>query len=238
MTKKINDPVGVALLEYLDGERGKEIQVLSPDVDDDVIPVDYMFRSYDDMPKVEQQALKLARGKILDAGAGAGCHTLWLQEQGHDVTAVDTSTGNVEAMKRQGVKKVRQDNIWEMKEEQFDTILLLMNGMGFAGEIQYLPKFIRHLRNLLKPGGQIVFDSTDLIYLFLDDEGGAWINLNDKYIGEITYTMEYKGIKSDPFPWLFVDFELVEQAAEMASMQAEKLLSMETYAYLARLTKK
>lgn len=238
MTKKINDPVGMALLEYLDGERGRDIRVLSPDVDDDVIPVDYMFRSFDDMPKVEQQALKLARGKILDAGAGAGCHTLWLQEQGHDVTAVDTSTGNVEAMKRQGVKKVRQDNIWEMKEEQFDTILLLMNGMGFAGEIQYLPKFIRHLRNLLKPGGQIVFDSTDLIYLFLDDDGGAWINLNDKYIGEITYTMEYKGIKSDPFPWLFVDFELVEQAAEMASMQAEKLLSMETYAYLARLTKK
>jgi SAM-dependent methyltransferase len=228
----------MALLEYLDGERGKEIKVLSPDVDDDVIPVDYMFRSFDDMPKVEQEALKLARGKILDAGAGAGCHSLWLQEQGLDVTAVDTSAGNVEAMKRQGLKNVRQDNIWEMKEEQFDTILLLMNGMGFAGEIQYLPKFIRHLSNLLKPGGQIVFDSTDLIYLFLDDEGGAWINLNDKYIGEITYVMEYKGIESEPFPWLFVDYELVEQAAEMASMHAEKLLSMETYAYLARLTKK
>lgn len=233
--KKRNDPVGLALLDYLNGVRGKDINVISPDVEDDVIPVDYMFRSFDDMPEVEQEALKLARGKVLDVGAGAGCHALYLAEQGLEVTAIDSSPGCVEAMKRQGLKDARIQDIWKLANEKFDTILLMMNGMGFAGEIQYLPKFLRHLKTLLNPGGQILFDSTDLIYLFLDDEGGAWLNLNEKYIGEITYEMEYDGISSGKFPWLFVDYDLVDEAAKMTGMKATKLLSMETYAYLGKL---
>ncbi len=233
--KKGNDPVGAALLDYLDGVRNKEIKVFSPDVDDDVIPVEYMFRSFDDMPQVEQQALKLARGKVLDVGAGAGSHALYLTEKGFEVTAIDSSPGCVEAMKRQGLADVRMQDIWKPDNEKYDTILLMMNGLGFAGEIQYLPKFLRHLKAMLKPGGQILFDSTDLIYLFLDDEGGAWLNLNEKYIGEIIYEMEYEGIRSGKFPWLFVDYDLVEEAAGMTKMKATKLLSMETYAYLGKL---
>lgn len=235
--KKIKDPLGYALLDYLDGKREEEVKVFSPDVEDDVIPVDYFFRSFDDMPEVEKEALKLVRGKTLDVGAGSGCHTIWLKENQADVVPVDSSPGCVEAMKRQNIDNARQADIWEMEDEQYDTILLLMNGMGFAGKIENMPQFLRQLKKLLKPGGQILFDSTDLIYLFLDDEGGAWIDLNDKYIGELTYTMEYKGIKSEPFPWLFVDFDLVKEAAEMVELQAEKILSTETYGYCARLTK-
>lgn len=238
MKKRLNDPVGAALLEYLEGKRGTEINVWSPEVEDDVIPVEYLFRPYEAMPEVEQKALKMANGTVLDVGAGAGSHALWLQNNGLEVIAVDNSPGCVEAMKRRGLKNVRLADIWKLENEQFDTILMMMNGLGFAGELQYLPKLLRKMKNLLTPGGQILFDSTDLIYLFLDDEGGAWINLNDKYIGEIIYTMEYNGITSDPFPWLFVDFDLVEEAAEMTSLKAEKLLSTKTYAYLARLTKK
>ena len=238
MKDKMNDPLGKALLDYLDGEQDNEINVLSPDVEDDVIPVDYFFRKFDDMPEVEREALKLVRGKTLDVGAGSGCHTLGLKENHIDVVPIDTSSGCVEAMKRQNIDNARQEDIWKMQEEQFDTLLLLMNGMGYAGKIENLPQFLRQLKKLVKPGGQILFDSTDLIYLFLDDEGGAWIDLNDKYIGEITYTMEYKGEKTDPFSWLFVDFDLVNEAAEMVGLQADKILSTKTYGYLARLTKK
>lgn len=238
MKDKVNDPLGMALLDYLDGTKDNEINVLSPDVEDDVIPVDYFFRKFDDMPEVEREALKLVRGKTLDVGAGSGCHTIWLKENHKDVVPVDTSSGCVEAMKRQNIDNARQEDIWKMQEEQFDTLLLLMNGMGYAGKIENLPQFLRQLKKLIKPGGQILFDSTDLIYLFLDDEGGAWIDLNDKYIGEITYTMEYKGVKTDPFSWLFVDFDLVKEAAEIVDLQADKILSTKTYGYLARLTKK
>lgn len=238
MSKHGNDPVGKALLDYLQGKREEQINVLSPDVEEDVIPVHYMFRSFDDMPEVEQKALRLCRGEVLDVGAGAGCHSLWLQEQGMTVTALEQSTGSVEAMQKQGLKDVRQGNIWEWQEGQYDTVLLMMNGIGMAGKLEHVPEFLRKLKSLLKPGGQILFDSTDLIYLFLDDEGGAWIDLNDKYIGEVEYEMEYEGIRSGSFPWLFLDYDLLDEAAEMTGLQAEKVLSTDLYGYLACLTMK
>ena len=173
------------------------------------------------MPDVEKAAMENCSGKILDVGAAAGCHTLHLQNNGFDVTALEKSPLCCEVMKLRGINNVIQQDIWDFDDQKFDTIILLMNGIGIAGDTQQLPVFLRKLKSLLNKGGCILTDSVDIEYLFELDDGSKLINLNQHYHGEIMYTMKYKKHKTDPFPWLFIDEDLLINATENEGLRAE-----------------
>lgn len=230
-----NDPIGAALLDYLEGAKNTQIRVESNITEDDVIPVPYLFRTEKEMPELEQLALNACQGEVLDVGAGAGCHSLVLQKRGLSVKAIDVSEGAVEAMRRQGVQQVRQQNFYQLQGEQYDTLLLLMNGIGIAGTLTGLERLLQHSRKLLRPGGQILLESSDILYMFEEEDGSVLLDLNAAYYGEVNYNMTYGSHESGWFNWLFIDPELLEEYATAQGFALEVLWEGEAGNYLARL---
>jgi len=181
----------------------------------------------------------MASGKILDAGAGSGCHTLALQEMGKEVCAIDISPLSVKVMAERGVRDVRQINLFDVGFlETFDTILMLMNGSGIIGKLGNMPDFFLRMKQLLRPGGCILMDSSDLRYLFEDEDGSFLIDLAGDYYGEIDFRMQYKNIKGDRFDWLYVDFQTLSLYAAEYGFEAELIKEGKHYDYLACLRMK
>ena len=231
-----NDPMGAAMLDYLQGDADAEVAVTSSLTEDDVIPAYYLFRDETDMPELELLALEACRGDILDVGAGAGSHSLALQEQGKEVTAIDFSAGAAEVMRQRGVRKVLHQDVLELKNGQYDTLLLLMNGIGIAGNLMGLGRFLGHLKTLLKPGGQILLESSDILYMYEDEDGSVLLDLNAGYYGEVQYNMTYRDQESGWFNWLFIDAAILEDYAVEQGFAFELLYAGEHGNYLARLS--
>ena len=231
------DPMGTAIADYFNHHKADRLRVFSSQFDEDEIPVGQLFRNIKTMPMLERTALQLATGKILDVGAGSGCHALALQEMDKEVCAIDISPLSVEVMKQRGVNDARLVNLFdEQFTGQFDTILMLMNGSGIIGRLENMPAFFKKMKQLLRPGGCILMDSSDLRYLFEDEDGNLDIAPEDDYFGEIDFRMQYKSIKGDSFDWLYIDFNTLNLYARQAGFKAEKIENGEHYDYLARIS--
>lgn len=229
------DPMGAAIYDYyLNGEADKLI-VHSSMFEDDEIPVEDLFRSFDDMPELERIALEEAQGRILDVGAGSGCHSIALKEMRKEALAIDISPLSVEVMQRRGAD-ARNVNLYdESFTDKFDTVLMLMNGTGIIGTLDNMSAFFTRIRQLLNPGGCLLIDSSDLRYLFEEEDGSLMIDLTDDYYGLLDYQMEYNGVKGEPFDWLYVDFGTLAFYAEENGFSAELVAEGEHYDYLAKL---
>ncbi len=189
------------------------------------------------MPEIERKALDMAKGRILDVGAGAACHSLVLQKRGLDVTAIDISPLSVETMKERGVMNVIEQDFFTL-EGQYDTILLLMNGIGIVGTLERMPEFFRQLNKILVPGGQVLCDSSDISYVFEDEEGMIDIPNEMDYYGEHSFRMQYKDTIGEPFDWLYIDADTLKEKAGRFGYAVEVVAEGEHYDYLARITKK
>lgn len=237
MTLLFDDPIGRAVYDYYFNSINKPIIVHSDDFDDDTIDTAYLFRTYKQMPAIEKKAMALCRGTVLDVGACAGAHSVYLQEKGFDVTALETSTLCCEVLKKRNIRKVVQQDIFKFSNQSFDTILLLMNGTGIAGTLSGLEVLLHHLKTLLNPGGQILIDSSDLIYLYEQEDGSAVIDLNaENYYGELVFQTEYENWTSQPFPWLYVDLNNLENAVEKNQLKLNKVIKGQHFDYLAQIT--
>lgn len=231
------DPMGTAITDYFTHHKADRLRVFSSQFDEDEIPVKQLFRNAKLMPVLERTALQLATGSILDVGAGSGCHALALQEMGKEIYAIDISPLSVEVMKQRGVNNVRLLNLFdELFVETFDTILMLMNGSGIIGSLKNMPLFFRKMKLLLRPGGAILMDSSDLRYLFEDEDGSFEIDLAGDYYGEIDFQMQYKEIKGDSFDWLYIDFQTLSLYAAEYGFKTELVKKGRHYDYLAKLT--
>ncbi len=234
---KRNDPMGAAIRDFYETGKAARLRVFATGFDEDELPVATLFRKEDDMPMLEKQALSLCKGHVLDVGAGAGCHSLALQAKGMQVTAIDVSPNSVEVMRQRGVKVALESDLYdECFMGQYDTVLMLMNGSGIIGRLEGMSKFFHRMKQLLAPEGFILMDSSDLRYIFENEDGSLDIDLNDGYYGEMNYRMQYKGIKGEPFDWLYVDFSTLSYYAEQNGFVAELVAEGEHYDYLVRLT--
>ncbi|CAN5918737.1 class I SAM-dependent methyltransferase [soil metagenome] len=231
-----NDPLGQALLDYHNGDHSVQVTVRSDIAEEDVLQVSYLFRSFSQLPEREVKALELCRGRVLDVGAGAGAHTLLLQERGFEVLAVDVSAGAGEVMKARGVRSVRQVNVFGLQEGPFDTILMLMNGIGIVGDLVGLDRFLEQAKQLLSPQGQIIVESSDILFLYEEEDGSVLLDLNAPYYGEMEYQMEYRGIEGIAFKWLFVDFQTLQDHAQTCGYGCEYVIEEEQGHFIARLS--
>lgn len=230
------DPMGNAIYDYFSKGHAGRLRVFSPQFDEDEIPVETLFREYDEMPELERMALNMAHGKILDVGAGSGCHSVALQDMGKDVEAIDISPLSVKVMEESGVN-ARCVNLFDTSlVGTYDTILMLMNGSGIIGSLENMETFFTRMKELLNPDGCILMDSSDLKYLFEDEDGSMQIDLAADYYGEIEFCMQYKQIKGETFKWLYIDYGTLEFYASQFGFKAELVYSGEHYDYLAKLT--
>ena len=234
----MKDLFGKAMYDFQTNNSPEDIITETSISEEDEMSVDYLFRSYNEMPKLEQKALQLAFGKVLDVGCGAGSHSLSLQnDRNLDVFSIDISEKAIETCKLRGVKNAKVQNILDFEGEKFDTIILLMNGVGIFGKLDNCNKYLSKLKSLLNPDGQILLDSSDIIYMFDEDEdGGKWIPSNNDYYGELVFNISYKGEKEDAFDWLYLDYNTLQNAAISNGLKCELVLEGEHYDYLAKLS--
>ena len=244
---RMKDPMGRAIADYYRTGTADRLRVFSPMFEEDEIPVQTLFRQYKDMPGIEQTAINMAKGRTLDVGAAAGCHSLVLQERGADVTAVDISPLSVETMKLRGVKKVLECDFFSLgcqqateqralsddsiRRSQYDTILMLMNGIGIVGTLDRMPAFFGLLNKILAPDGQVLCDSSDISYVFEGDMPEM------DYYGEQSFRMRYKDTIGEPFPWLYIDAGTLRLVAADNGYGVEVVAEGEHFDYLARITK-
>ena len=232
MLSKKKDPMGQAIFDFQKSGKSKRLWVFSDISEKDEIPVNYLFRNYNHMPVIEQQALKACKGRILDVGAAAGSHSLWLNKKGFDVTSIDISDLAVQTMQKRGLKKVECVDFYKITtKSKYDTILFLMNGAGIAGLLKSLPILLKKCRKLLNEDGQILIDSSDINYMF-DDEDDKPIG---KYYGEVEYTISYEECLSDTFNWLFVSFDLLKVIANKNGFSCKQVYKGKNHDYLAKL---
>jgi len=239
LLKREKDAMGAAISDYFKNGKASTLRVLSTMFEEDSIPVRHLYRTFREMPRLEQRAIEMSHGRVLDVGAGAGCHALELQNRGLSVKAIDISSLSCEAMQGRGIHEAECINFFDRRlAERFDTILLLMNGTGIAGKLRYLPDLMQRARELLSPSGQILLDSSDLKYLYENEDGSYDIDPSDPYFGEVDYQMVYRNVKGEPFDWLYVDFETLKMIAELNGLNCELVEAGEHYDYLAKLTLK
>lgn len=234
----MKDLFGKAILDYQTNNSPEDLITETSISEADEMSVAYLFRSYIEMPKLEQKALQLAKGKVLDVGCGAGSHSLYLQnELNFDVTAIDISANAIKACELRGLKKAKVQDIMQLEGDKFDTILLLMNGAGMCGKLKNIPNFLQKLKALLTDEGQVLVDSSDIIYMFDEDEdGGKWIPTDVDYYGEVVFDIAYKGEKEASFDWMYIDYNTLQNAAVANGLQCELILEGEHFDYLAKLT--
>ena len=233
MLAEDKDPMGHAIAEYHKKGRAVKLRVFSSMFYEDSIPVDTLFRSFDGMPRLEQEMLRRCEGRVLDVGAGSGCHSVELMKMGREVVAIDISALSVEVMNERGVDARCEDFFDERFCEQFDTIIMAMNGIGIVGRIERLPEFFKRAKQLLRPGGRILLDSSDLRYVFEDEDGVMDIDLAAGYYGEVDYAMKYRTVQGDRFDWLYIDFATLQMYAEESGFKCEKVADGDHYDYLA-----
>jgi len=231
----MKDLMGKAIGDYFHQNSPEDIIIESSVSEQDVLPVSYLFRDFEEMPPIEQKALELSKGKVLDVGAAAGSHSLYLQNQKQlDVTAIDISEKSIEVCKLRGMKNSVCRNLLDFNDGTFDTILLLMNGTGIFETIDRMDDYLKKLYQLLNPGGQLLIDGTDIMYMFENPEG---IELPaDHYYGEVEYYVSYKGEEDEPFKMLYLDYDNLKTTAEEFGFKVEKVIDDQD-SYLARLIK-
>ncbi len=234
----MKDLFGKAILDFQTLNSPEDLITETTISEEDEMSVAYLFRSYNEMPQMEQRALQLAKGKVLDVGCGAGSHSLSLQnDRNLDVTSIDISPNAIQACALRGLKKAKVQDVMTLENEKFDTILLLMNGAGMCGRLKNIPNFLLKLKSLLNPGGQILLDSSDIIYMFDEDEDGSkWIPSQKEYYGEIVFNISYKGEKETPFDWMFIDYNTLQNAAFANGLECQLITEGEHYDYLAKLS--
>lgn len=227
----MKDIFGQALFDYFKGERKHKLWINNTYGPKEEMPLDVYFRTEEELPDLENMALSRCDGRVLDIGAGVGSHALILQELGHEVIALDISELAVTVMLQRGVNHAIAKDIFDYHTEKYDTLLLLMNGIGLCGTIQQLRVFLQHAKILLNEGGRLIFDSSDIIYLYEDE-----LPDSDAYYGELSYQYVYKGQKTDWFKWLYIDKETLLTVATEEGWVTEFLFDDGFDQYLARLT--
>jgi SAM-dependent methyltransferase len=234
--RRNQDPIGKAVNDYSHGITGDAILVRTDIAEDETLSPAYFFRTYEEMPLQEQEALKRCKGRVLDVGAGAGAHSIWLKNKGLETVSIDISPFSCDTMKERGLKEVLCCDVYSLTDQKFDTILLLMNGAGVAQTLPGLSILLNHLKNLLNQGGRILADSSDLLYLFTDENGESWVDIaSDTYYGEMEYQLSYKNIKGKKFPWLFVDPDTLTDYAENAGFRVTDKIKGVHFDYLVEL---
>lgn len=240
---KLNqDAFGQEILNYLQKKESYEII----ERDDGLIvmskgPKNY-FAEFKDWPKIQKQAIKFARGKILDIGAGAGRVSLYLQKKGMDVTAIDNSPLAIQVCKKRGVKKaivLPIEKIGKFKSSTFDTIIMFGNGFGLFGSFKKAKSLLKKLYRITSPNALIIAESTDP-YKTSDPFHLLYHRFNKKrgrMPGQLRIRVRFKTYIGEWFDYLLVSKDEMKKILKGTGWKIEKFIDSGKSIYIAVISK-
>lgn len=231
------DVLGQLAYDVLNDQDPEDVVVHSDLCEPDLLPKEILFRNETLLFEVEEKALEHVEGKVLDVGSGTGCLLLLLQSKGFEVSGIDTSHGLVDYQQEMGLN-ARCIDFFELEEEHYDTLFFMMNGIGIVGMLRKMPEFFRKIDQLMTEGGKALVDSSDIAYMYENEDGSISINLNQDYYGEMKYQMQYKENFGEWFDWLYLDFETLSKLADENGFRAHKLFEDNNHRYLAEIKRK
>jgi len=202
------------------------------------VPVDVFLSERPVFPQ-ETAVLDRCRGRVLDVGAGGGRHTLPLERRGLQVCAIDVTPQAVAVMGERGVRDARQLSFLDLDDGGFDTVLLLGHGLGLAGDVAGLDRWLGHLDRVVSTGGQVLADSMDVRCtenpVHLTYQGS--LEARGKYRGEMRFHLEYGDVVGEPFGWLHIDFASLSDLAARRGWRAEHLAEDDDGNYWCRMVR-
>lgn len=229
----MDDLFGIALLDFYHNRSTEPLILHTVYGPPESVPLERFFEDENEFSDLDFFALELIRGSILDIGAAAGKHALYLQQLDYDITAMDISPSCGKIMKQSGLKKIIITDVFQYTGKKFDTILMLMNGIGLAENLAGIEQLFNHLKSMINPGGQLLLDSTDISYLYEKNQKPI-----ARYFGELTFSYEYKNKLSEPFNWIYIEQKKLLETAKKTGWKCQIIFEDESNAYLARLQTK
>jgi len=229
-------PFGLSLLDYIRGNESAAISIIRDDGLVTPLPASGFFRDPREF-NIESIALGLARGRVLDVGAGTGIHSKYLQDKGLSVCAIDVLQEAVHVMLERGVRDVRRADIVSFEGERFDTIIMMGHGIGVVETISGLDRFLSVANGLLMRGGQILLTSVD-VRCSTEPKDLAYQQQNieaGRYFGEIRMRFTYGDIAGPLCGWLHVDAQTLTEHARQFGWCFQLICRQDDGNYLAKL---
>jgi 2-polyprenyl-3-methyl-5-hydroxy-6-metoxy-1,4-benzoquinol methylase len=208
-----------ALLAYHNGDNTAVFTIIRDDGFSQSVPVSIFFDDQN-FTELEEIALSLCKGSVLDVGAGAGRHSLELQRRGLNVTATDIEPLCEQIMTQRGVHSVIISDILNWTGVRFDTVLMLMNGIGMVGCPESLNNFLGNLTNLLNAGGYLLCDSIDVDQT--DDPHSCCVPNSQHSSSPLSrstaFSISYAGYMGKAFKWLHISPKLLQEHCRLAGL--------------------
>lgn len=200
------------------------------------------FSDYTSWSKRERQAIKLAKGRVLDIGCGAGRFSLHLQQKGFGVMAVDNSSGAVKVCKLRGVKDARLMSIAEFgkfKPASFDTVIMMGNNFGLFGGFKKARRLLKQMHTITSAEGQIIAEAVDP-YQTSEPLHLAYQRRNraqGRMSGQLRIRIRHQNVVGAWFDYLLVSQPEMKEILEGTGWQIRKILSDKGPGYTAIITK-
>ena len=228
-----NDILGYAINAHYHTNHPTPLIIHNEYGEPDQMDLSVFLREEHELTELELYALSMCHGRVLDIGAGAGSLSLILQNRGLDVTALEISQPACQVMEARGVQNIVCHDLFTYQTHApFDTLLLLMNGIGLPGSIEGLQRMLAHLKTLARPGSVILCDSTDVAYLYENDES---LKPANRYYGELRYRYQYNGQIGQWTNWMYIDHLTLKQVVQGTGWAMQLVYENEEDYYLARL---
>lgn len=230
------NPFARALHDYHAGDQSAEFIIERNDGFRECVPASLFFAK-ENFPELEARALDLCQGRILDVGAAAGRHSLELARRGFRVTSLDVLPELESLLGEAGAERIVISDILAFEGGPFETLLMLMNGIGMAGTPDGLVRFLRHARQIVSPGGQILCDSLD-VTVTAEPAHIAYRQRNiteGRAPGQQTFTITCDGVTGEIFHWLHLDFDSLNRACAENGWASELVASEANGHYLCRI---
>ncbi|MBT3284971.1 class I SAM-dependent methyltransferase [Candidatus Bathyarchaeota archaeon] len=237
---EIIDAFGEIYMAYYKGEPSNHNLERDDGLIQESADAHYYFRAYEEWQKNEQDAIKEVKGKILDIGLGAGRHTLYLQNKGHDVTGIDTSQLSLEVARLRGVKKCMLMNLHKLDfpDNSFDTVLMLGQNLGL-GNMAVMRSYLSKIYDITTSDGIIIGEARDPSGT-TNPEHLAYYERNRKKglpIGLVKVRIGFQGKVGEWFDLFLMDQELLEEIVAPTGWKVSKNYYSEQGMYITILTK-